>query len=208
LGNGFQVLIDDQPVQLANDGACESPGWDAEGEHRLWFGDRAEMYSLCTMKEEWDSWHAHDFGTGAAICGASTHRLDGARWRQVRVPAANPLLVGARPGEIFYCKPQHDVRSETILAMAPFTPVWALPIDPVHADKRSARLVLLDSSEPVLAVDHSNGKRCVTGAIRLWVTVVNNAGRKQLALSVESDETKGLWRRYCAVAKQLWKKTR
>ena len=208
LGNGFQVLIDDQPVQLANDGACESPGWDAEGEHRLWFGDRAEMYSLCTMKEEWDSWHAHDFGTGAAICGASTHRLDGARWRQVRVPAANPLLVGARPGEIFCCKPQHDVRSEIILAMVPFPPVWALPIDPVHADKRSARLVPLDSLEPVLVVEHSKGNRRVTGAVRLWVTVVNNAGRKQLALSVESDETKDLWRRYRAVAKQLWKKMR
>jgi hypothetical protein len=208
LGNGFQVLIDDHLALLANDGAFESPGWDAEGEHRLWFGDRAETYSLRTMKEEWDSWHAHDFGTGAAICGASTHRLDGARWRQVRVPAANPLLVGARPGEIFCCKPQHDVRSEIILAMVPFPPVWALPIDPVHADKRSARLVPLDSLEPVLVVEHSKGNRRVTGAVRLWVTVVNNAGRKQLALSVESDETKDLWRRYRAVAKQLWKKMR
>ena len=143
LGNGFQVLIDDQPAQLTNDGAFESQGWDAEGKHRLWYGDRAETYSLRTMNEEWDSWHAHDFGTGAAICGASTHRLDGARWQQVRIPAANPLLIGARPGEIFCCQQRHDIRSETILVLVPFLPVWALPMDPVHADKRSARLVPL-----------------------------------------------------------------
>ena len=52
LGNGFQLLIDGQPAQLASDGAFETPGWDNEGEHRLWFGDRAETYALRTMKEE------------------------------------------------------------------------------------------------------------------------------------------------------------
>jgi hypothetical protein len=204
----MQVLIDGQPALLASDGAFEAPGWDAEGEHRLWFGGRAETYSLCTMGEAWEHRHAHDFGTGAAICGASTHRTDGARWRQVRIPAANPLLVGAQPGEIFCCQARQDVRSETILAMVPFTPVWALPIDPVHADKHSARLVPLDSLEPVPAVKQSNRNRRVNDAVWRWVTVVNDAGRKQLALSAESDEAKGLWRRYRAVAKQLWRRMR
>jgi hypothetical protein len=208
LGDGFKVTIDGQSAQAAIDGSFEAPGWGAEGRHRLEFGQKVVMYAMVRMHEDWDHWNAHDFGTGAMICGASTRRIDGAGWRQVRIPAANPLLVGARPGEIFYCNPRHDVRSETILAMVPFTPVWALPIDPVHADKRSAHLVLLDLSEPVLAVEHSKGNRRVTRAVRLWVTVINNAGRKQLGLSVESDETKGLWRRYRAVAKQLWRKIR
>jgi hypothetical protein len=64
MGSGFQVLIDEQLAQLASDGAFESPGWDAEGEHRLWFGDQAETYSLRTMEEEWECWPAHDFVTG------------------------------------------------------------------------------------------------------------------------------------------------
>jgi hypothetical protein len=208
LGNDFVVLIDEQQAHVASDGAFEAPGWDAEGEHRLWFCDRAETYVIRTMKEEWESWHAHDFCTGAAICGASTQRIDGGRWRQVRIPAANPLLVGARLGEIFTFQSRHDIRSETILAMVPFAPVWALPIDPVHADKRSARLVLLDSLEPMSADGYSNGNRRVTAPVRLWVSVVNNAGRKQLALSVEGNEANGLWRRYLAVAKQLRRKMR
>jgi hypothetical protein len=45
----------------------------------------------------------------------------------------------------------------------------------------------------------------MSDAIRRWVTAINDAGRKQLALSAESDATKALWRRYRAIAKQLWK---
>jgi len=138
LGDGFQVMIDGQAVQLAADGAFEAPEWDAVGEHRLWFGDRDKTYSLRMMNESWDSWHAHDFGTGAAICGAGIHQIEGAPWRQVRVPASNPLLIGARPGEIFCCQAHNDIRSETIFALVPFSPVWALPIDTLHADKRTA----------------------------------------------------------------------
>jgi hypothetical protein len=208
LGDGFRVTIDGQPAHAAIDGSFEASGWDAEGRHRLEFGQKVVMYAFVRMREDWEHWQAHHFGTGAMICGASIRQIDDAGCRQFRIPAANPLLVGARPGEVFYCKPQHDVRSETIIAMVPFTPVWALPIDPVHADKRSARLVLLDFYEPVLAVEHSNGNRRVTGAVRLWVSVVNDAGRKQLGLYVENDETKGLWGRYRAVAKQLWRKMR
>jgi hypothetical protein len=60
----------------------------------------------------------------------------------------------------------------------------------------------------VSVVEHSNRSRRVSGALRLWVTVVNDAGRKQLALSAKSGEAKALWRRYRVLAKQLWKKIR
>jgi len=206
--DGFPVLIDGQPAQPASDGAFEVPKWDAEGEHRLWFGDRSETYSLRTMEEGWGSWLAHDFGTGAAICGASTHRIDGARWRQVRIPATNPLLVGARPGEIFFCQVRQDVRFDTILALVPFSPVWALPSDPAHADRHSARLVLLDSQEPVPAITHANWNRRAGDAVRQWIAAVNDAGRKRLALKAENDEAKSLWQRYRIAAKQLRRKIR
>lgn len=208
LGNDFQVLIDGQPAQLARDGAFEALGWDAEGEHRLWFGGRAETYSLRTMEEGWEHWPTHDFGTGAAICGASTQQIGGARWHQIRIPARNPLLVGARPGEIFYCQARHDVRSETILALVPFAPVWALPWDPVHADKRSARVLQLDLREPDCSDDQCNRKRDADRAFRRWIAAINDAGRKQLALAVEGEDAKALWRRYRVMAKRLWRRTR
>ncbi len=204
LEDGFEVRIDSHPAQRAADGALEAPGWDDEGEHRLWFGGQAVTYVLRTMREEWDHWQAYDFGTGAAICGATTHWIDGARWRQVRIPAANPLLVGARPGEIFYGQPRTDVCSETIIALVPFTPVWALPLDPVHADKRSARLVSLETLEPATTTEHKRSLQ-INDPVSRWAAAINDAGRKQLALSPENEATQALWRRYRAIAKQLWK---
>lgn len=208
LGDGFQVMIDGELAQPAIDNAFEAPGWDAEGEHRLWFAGRTETYSLRTMDEGWDRWNAHDFGTGAAICGAGIHRIDGARWHQVRVSATNLLLLGARPGEIFKCQERHGVRSETVLALIPFAPVWALPVDSVHANKRSTRLVLLDSIEPTSTAKHSSRDQNTNRTLREWAAAINDAGRKQLALADTSEGTRALWRRYRAVAKRLWKRIR
>ncbi|MBU0646693.1 hypothetical protein KJ611_04480 [Patescibacteria group bacterium] len=208
LGGGFQVMIDGQPAQLAADGAFEVPGWDAVGEHRLWFGDRYETYSLRTIDESWDGWHAHDFGTGAAICGAGIHQIEGTHCRQVRVPASNPLLIGARPGEIFCCQAHDDIRSETIFALVPFSPVWALPIDTLHADKRTARIVLLNAVPPIATAGHTIRNRNMARALRKWVTTINDARHKQLALAEEIDGAKTLWRHYCVAAKQLWRRMR
>lgn len=208
LESGFQAMIDGQQVQVADDGAFETPGWDAEGDHQLWYGDRVDTYSLRTMEEGWDIWHAHDFGIGTTICGAGIYVTDSTNRRQVRVPATNPLLIGARPGEIFYCRAHHGVRSETVLALVPFTPVWALPIDPIHADKRSSRLLLLNSLTPVSATDQANRNRDGERALRAWIAAIKHAGQKQLALARENEDGKDLWRRYRTFAKQLWRKMR
>jgi len=209
LGDSFRVLIDGKPAQPANDGAFEAAGWDAEGEHRLWFADRAETYVLRTMNERWESWNAYDFGTtGVVICGAGIYRMEGMDWYQLRVPVTNPLLVGSRPGEIFRCRPRHDVRSETILVLVPFVPTWALPIDPIHADKRSARLVLLKSLEPGSSARYESRDRNMDRSLREWVAAINDAGHKQLVLSNASEDGLSLWRRYRDVAKRLWKSMR
>jgi hypothetical protein len=203
--NGFQVKIDGHPAQPASDGAFEAPGWDSEGEHRLWFGDQAETYSLCTMDEAWEHWPAHDFSTGATICGASTHRLDGARWRQVCVPASNPLLIGARPGEIFRCRVRNGVNTGRIIALVPFAPVWALPMDRLSKKNCSIRLVLLEFIEPTKTPEQNLRKRKNNSAFRQWAFSIRNARRKQLTLAVGSDETMSLWRRYSIAAKHLWR---
>jgi len=149
----FEVKIDGRMAQRTCDGSFEAPGWDSEGEHRLWFGDRAETYSLCTMDESWEEWPAYDFGTGVAICGSSICSLDKTCRRQVRVPVSNPLLIGARPGEVFRSHVRRDIRFKTLLTMVPFEPVWALPVDPSHADKESVRVLLLHPNKRNRFVD-------------------------------------------------------
>jgi len=203
--DGFQVKIDGHAAQAASDGAFEAPGWNSEGEHRLWFGDQAETYSLKTMDEAWEQWHAHDFGTGAAICGGSIHHVAGARWQQVRVPVSNPLLVGARPGEVFFCVMRGDVRCEFVTVLVPFTPVWALPPDPAFANKQTSRIVLLNSADPIPLVEIRNANSGARHSVRAWISTIRRAGCKQLALETETNSAKDLWRNYRNLAKHLAK---
>jgi len=208
LGTGFQVLIDDQPATLTSDGAFESPGWDNKGEHRLWFGDRAQTYVLRTMKEEWDAWPAHDCGVGTAICGASTYRIDNARWRQCCIPATNPLLIGARPGEIFHCRVPNDAETEWVLTSVPFTPVWALPSGRIPKKSCPAVIQLIEFIEPLNQIEQSLHKLKVTSALRKWVFVVRNARRNRFVLAIKGEEAYALWRRYGDMAKKLRKQMR
>jgi hypothetical protein len=160
------------------------------------------------MEEQWDRWQAYDFGTGAAICGAGIARIDGSYRRQVRVPATNRLLVGSREGEIFYCRTRDGLRSETVLALVPFAPVWALPSDPAHADKRRARVVQLDLAEPNSANDCGSSSGKTVSSLVAWTAAINNARRRQLPLADQSEEATKLWRRYCTTAKRLWREMR
>lgn len=203
--NSFQVMIDGQSACQTTDGAFETSGWDSEGEHRLWFGDRVETYSIRTMEEDWQPWHAHDFGTGVAICGASTRQLDSARRQQVRVPTSNPVLVGSHPGEIFRCDLRNDMRCETVLKMIPFAPVWALPMDSAHADKKSARILLFRPAEPVK--DIQSPIRNVAARL-VWISVIREAGSKGLSIAPDDAASKALWQRYRIVAKQLRRRMR
>jgi len=204
----FCVMIDGQPVQTASDGAFEAPGWDDPTEHRLWFGGRTEMYALRTMDENWEPWDAHDFGRGAAICGASTHHVVGAPRHQVPVPVANPLLLGARAGEVFLCHARDDVRCETVLALPPFAPVWALPFDPAHADKQSARILLFRPIGPVGDMPIPTGNRTASRALLTWISAIYDAACKGLLLAVDSEESRALWRSYRNTAKRLRRKMR
>ncbi len=204
----FRVMIDGQTAYRASDGAFEAKGWDGEGEHRIWFGDRVETYTLHKMEEDWDSWRAYCFGSGAAICGAGICRGENQLCRQVRVPATNPLLLGAQPGDIFYCRAAYNIRSQSLVALVPFSPVWALPIDPAHVDKDTGHLILLEPLPPRAVDLTTNRNKGMERNLRVWFVAINNAGRKQLRLAGDSEEGKALWRLYRTTAKQIWRRMR
>jgi hypothetical protein len=92
--------------------------------------------------------------------------------------------------------------------MVPFSPVWALPINALHADKRSARIILLNAVLPFSPVAYAKRNRNTEHALRKWIAVINDARHKQLALTEEGEEAKTLWRHYCVMAKQLWRRMR
>ncbi len=204
----FVVKIDGIEALLSDSQSYEAPGWDAEGTHELWFADQRVSYGLRGCKEEWQVWNAYDLGTGESICGAYCHHEQlGRRWK-VRVPSQNPVLVGAEPGQIFICQPRQDLHTATGLALVPFEPVWALPRNPAHLDKRHARVVPVGAIEPVRQIRRTTRHRGRDRAIAEWSRVIADAGRKGLAVSTGNEQAIALWRSYRAEAKRLWKAMR
>lgn len=208
LTEGIQVRIDDQPALPAKDGGFEAPNWAANGEHRLWFSDRAETYTLRPMNEDWTDWNAYDFGIGATICGARTHQLADTRWRQVRVNASNPLLLGEQPGEIYHARSRDGTHHQRFIAFCPFRPVWALPLDPAHANKQSARVKLLHPLEPAYALPIPNRTSALGRRWIAWTGAIRQAGSKGLLVEPDTEELHALWRRYHRFAKQLARRIR
>ena len=94
------------------------------------------------------------------------------------------------------------------IAMVWFTPIWALPFDPTHADKQSARILLLHPSEPQTDVQVSTENRTANRNVAAWISSIRQAGCKGLPLAQEDELAKALWKRYRTVAKQLWRKMR
>jgi hypothetical protein len=207
IGDDFQVLIDNTPTTVAADGGFEAPGWDTEGEHRLWFGGRAETYALCSMEEDWTSWPAHNGASGKGICGASVYGTTNARWQQFCIPVKNPLLIGARPGDIFRCRVPGNPQKKWMLTSVPFTPVWALPAGEI-SPRSLVAAVLLEFAEPLKACDRSLSKFKSTSAIRKWGFAIRRAHRFRLKLDVKSEEALALWLRYGLAAKKLRKQKR
>lgn len=208
LGAGFRAMIDGQPASVAADGGYEAPGWDTPGDHLLWFEDRTDTYRLRTITEDWPTWCAHDLENGAMVCGARTRLISDGAAEQVRVLASNPLLLGACPGEVFRVAVRNANQSSTITTFCPFRPVWALPFDPPHADKRAIRICALVDLEPISLNAVKKSDRPSPAAVVTWISAIRQAGGKGLKLDCESDQVKERWERYRRTARQLWRKLR
>jgi hypothetical protein len=200
----FEVKLDGESAGISPEGGYTAHGWDKEGRHSLWYAGRLSKYLLKRGTEQWSTWSAYDFGTGAAICGARTLPRDEARGHQVRVLAENPVLVGAVPGQIFRCDLRADLQREALVLFVPFAPVWALPADPLHADKRTARIMPAGSLQRVRMASSDVICRGAKRAVFAWCAAINEAGCKRLALETEDVTAVASWHEYRRAAKKIW----
>jgi hypothetical protein len=200
----FEVRIDRESASISPEGGYIAPGWDKEGRHSLWYAGRLSKYLLMRGTEQWSAWSAYDFGTGAAICGACTLPQNEALGHQVRVLAHNPVLIGAVPGQIVRCNLRADMQSDALALFVPFAPVWALPADPLHADKRTARIMPANSLQRVRMASVDISSRAAKRAVFTWCAAINEAGCKRLALAIEDVNAVVLWQEYRRAAKKIW----
>jgi hypothetical protein len=218
------VTIDGHDATVSAVGTYAVPGWDAPGEHSVWCTSDSRTYAIRDGAENWESWDAYTWSLGElgvgdtqsrpAICGVLVRAPQVARsdGRAIVVPASNPVLIGASPGEIEVCTPRNDVRAGLCVGFPWFEPVWAIPANALHCDKRTARVLLIGS--PVAAAGEEQ-ERARPGARRAlfqrgrsrrayaWCEAILTAGRKGLQPEPSRTEIADLWKAYKRSARAL-----
>jgi len=198
--NGQKVLIDKIVASCDAEGSYSVPEFDLPGIHQIWCNGRSLTYKIVESPTEWDKWDAHPKNIGT-ICGALASARDGSQHQhQVSVPSSNPVLIGAKPGEIFVCSNRN---SHVWSGLTPFAPVWAVPSDPLHCRKATARVRLLNSLErkgPVQTKTRLGRRNSKVGA---WCMAILDSRRK--GLQTEPSDCRALWDEYVVEARRLWR---
>jgi hypothetical protein len=219
------VTIDGHDATLSADGTYAAAGWDAPGEHSVWCTSDSRTYAIRDGAEEWESWDAYTWSLGElgaggtqsrpAICGVLVRPPRAARsdGRAIVVPASNPVLIGASPGEIEICTPRSDVRTGLCVGFPWFEPIWAIPANALHCDKRTARVLLIGPPQPVAAgeqqptarpgVRRARFQRGRSWGAHAWCEAILTAGRKGLQTEPSRAEIADLWEAYKRSAKAL-----
>jgi hypothetical protein len=206
-----QVLIDGKPAEKADE-TFTAAGWDAPGEHVVACGAVSRTYMIVTPEDGWESWPAYSFSlpTGRrlaaapSICGALVGEGERPQPPVVLVPASTPVLLGAQPGQLYAAPVRQDIRMAVCPAFPGFSPVWAVPQEPLLADKGTGRILLLDPSVPAAPDRHARPWRPSSAALQ-WCKVILDCGRKGLIVEPPDEAARQLWRSYRALARSLWK---
>ena len=195
-----RALIDGKEARRSVEGLLTSEGYDLPGNHSVYCEGLScsHSYSMEEAPDAWERWPAYRFRKGD-ICGpvvelAPEPRGGGA----VSVPMSNPVLLGANPGEIFYCSRRGVARWK---GFVPFDVVWALPAQPLRSDKKSAN-ILQFSSAPVVPV------KVQTKAAVEWSVAILDASRKGLKIANGTPESAVSWRDYKKTARSIWRAAR
>ena len=213
-----RVLIDGTEASPLPDGSLASPGWDRPGTHEVWCHSASKSYSLEPGADGWEAWNAHRWSHGVeiapdhprspAICGMAVLPPEdcGGESHTIAAPAANPLLIGAEPGQIHLCAVRGDLRGAECMAFLPFEPVWALPADPWRCDKRTARIVLVRDQRARPSSGCLRGRR--RKLVDEWYAAILAASRKGLMPAPADERTRRLWQCYRRLARQIWRSRR
>jgi hypothetical protein len=218
------VTIDGQEATQSPEGGYVAPGWDSAGEHTVWCTSSSRSYAIRSGAESWDPWDGYAWSLGEptasgtqsrpAICGVLVRPPQVARVdsRPTVVPASNPILIGARPGDIEVCTRRSDVRAELCIGFPSFEPIWAIPANALHSDKRTARVLLIGPATPVDQGDRGpitdgggrgTRRRSLPRGSYAWSSAILAASKKGLQIEPSGAEIAKLWQSYNRCAKAL-----
>ncbi len=193
------VYMDAQLASRDTSGNYSTAGYADPGSHVVFCAGRTCQYAIIEPSLSWEAWDAYNFANGS-ICGASSLALH--ERTLVTVPASNPLLLGAIPGELFQCPATGATEWS---GFVPFPVVWALPSDPLHRDKKSSRVLLLTPIQPRGVRYRGRFSRKGHQLEWSWSQAIRDCRKKRLALSHDNTDAAALWKTYGVVAREIWR---
>lgn len=208
-----EVMIDGEPAEKVSNGFMKT-GWDSLGEHVVSCGVVSRSYIVVEPEDVWQGWTAYSFPLDvqrdleapASICGplVTGGRLGDPVWL---VSTSTPVLIGSKPGEIYVAPIRQDLRIEVCAASPSFTPIWAVPRNPLRADKSTARILLIqDYTFALQAVEVPQFPP--SKATLQWCITILDCCRKGLRVEPPEDTAVALWRSYRDLARRLWRASR
>jgi hypothetical protein len=214
-----EVLIDGKVAACGSDGAYRVPGWDSLGPHTVWCSGTSRSYSIVPFGASWEMWEAYAFPVSPGetrrltVCGPIVRAVaaePSGAGASIPVPETNPVLLGPKPGQIAIGMRVSAQRGAPCLASPSFHPVWALPRDPLHCDKKTTRIVFVGGKEtwesPASADLGVNSAR--DSDVAQWCRLILDASRKGMPTAPETESVRALWLSYKRLARQVWRSRR
>lgn len=216
--NAGDLLIDGVRAQAAEDGVFTVPGWDEVGDHVVSCSTGTKSYQIEEGVEGWEPWDAYTWSDGEtcvdatsrpSLCGLIVRppRCVTGDGKHITVPLTNPFLLGSQPGEVYFCYGRPDLHARTCSGYPWFEPVWALPPDPIHCDKRTATVLQLRRA-PVQLQSVLPASRELQRRVDLWTRLLTDARLKGLMPSDVDSARVELWKSYCTAARLLRRRAR
>ena len=215
----LDIFIDGQRAACGEDGAYRVSGWDSAGTHTVWCEGVSKTYSIVPFAASWEAWDAYSFPIACgsdrrlSICGPLVRETatDAQDWApSLLVPPSNPLILGASPGEYCIATRVSGVVGSSCVASPSFSPVWALPRQPLRCNKKTARIIFLGNATPPKARDckWKTGKRKNDDCIDAWCRMILDASRKGLWLVPYNEKVQNFWFCYKRLARSIWSERR
>ncbi|MCL4850510.1 MAG: hypothetical protein KJZ78_03905 [Bryobacteraceae bacterium] len=208
-----EVFIDGHAARPGENGVYRVPGYDSVGPHSVWCGGISKSYTIVPFSASWQPFDAYVFPDSGArrrlsICGPLVQEMAAEapnRAPALLVPATNPIVVGAVPGQYAVAAQGSGVRGAPCLASPSFEPVWALPSDPLHSSKALVAIVLVGAPRSPEAPSRERQARghYWSAAVEAWSRLILDAKRKRLRTEPDNADTRELWAAYARLARQI-----
>ena len=202
---GTLITIDGAPAEQAEGGNFRTAAAESIGTHVIWCGGKTASFSISEPEENWEQGKLRS--PGNTVCGAFVTREGKTEdsGSLISVPTSNPILIGAKPGEIFRC----DSRPGTQwMGFVPFPVSWALPADPLHCDRSVRKVLVVNVMDPFRGTIWGRSGNPVPKNVLQWCHVLLDCRRKGLAVSPGDAEICQLWRDYATEAKRIRRMSR